>query len=237
MSDINNMKIHGLQKMTLLDFPGQVACTVFLGGCEFRCPYCHNTELLDPNAPELMKGEELFSFLKKRQGLLDGVAITGGEPLLRSELPELLKAIRELGYKTKLDTNGNHPDELKAVVEAGLVDYVAMDIKNSPERYGETVGIPNLDITKVKRSVEYLINDSNSIEYEFRTTTLKQFHDEESFKKIAEWIKGAKKYYIQNFVDRETVPFAGLEPHDEENLQKFLNIVTPYVGVAELRGV
>ena len=236
MSDINSMKIHGLQKMTLLDFPGKVACTVFLGGCEFRCPYCHNTELLDPSAPEMMSGEELLAFLKKREGLLDGVAITGGEPLLRPELPELIKAIRDLGFMVKLDTNGNHPDELKEVVEAGLVDYVAMDIKNSPERYGETVGVPNLDLTKVRRSVEYLINE-NKVDYEFRTTTLKQFHDEESFEKIAQWIKGAKRYYIQNFVDRDTVPFGGLESYDEESLQKFLDIVAPYVGVAELRGV
>lgn len=239
-NNINNMKIHGLQKMTLLDFPGKVACTVFLGGCEFRCPYCHNTELLDPNAPELMNGEQLLAFLKKREGLLDGVAITGGEPLLRPELPELLKAIRELGYMVKLDTNGDHPDELRKVVEAGLVDYVAMDIKNSPERYGETIGIPDIDISNIisniKKSVEYLINE-NKVDYEFRTTTLKQFHDEESFKGIAQWIKGAKRYYIQNFVDRDTVPFGGLESYEPEILQKFLDIVTPYVGVAELRGV
>ncbi len=239
-NNINNMKIHGLQKMTLLDFPGKVACTVFLGGCEFRCPYCHNTELLDPNAPELMNGEQLLAFLKKREGLLDGVAITGGEPLLRPELPELLKAIRDLGYMVKLDTNGDHPDELRKVVEAGLVDYVAMDIKNSPERYGETIGIPDIDISNIisniKKSVEYLINE-NKVDYEFRTTTLKQFHDEESFKGIAQWIKGAKRYYIQNFVDRDTVPFGGLESYEPEILQKFLDIVTPYVGVAELRGV
>lgn len=239
-NNINNMKIHGLQKMTLLDFPGKVACTVFLGGCEFRCPYCHNTELLDPNAPELMNGEQLLAFLKKREGLLDGVAITGGEPLLRPELPELLKAIRDLGYMVKLDTNGDHPDELRKVVEAGLVDYVAMDIKNSPERYGETIGIPDIDISNIisniKKSVEYLINE-NKVDYEFRTTTLKQFHDEESFKGIAQWIEGAKRYYIQNFVDRDTVPFGGLESYEPEILQKFLDIVTPYVGVAELRGV
>jgi len=239
-NNINNMKIHGLQKMTLLDFPGKVACTVFLGGCEFRCPYCHNTELLDPNAPELMNGEQLLAFLKKREGLLDGVAITGGEPLLRPELPELLKAIRDLGYMVKLDTNGDHPDELRKVVEAGLVDYVAMDIKNSPERYGDTIGIPDIDISNIisniKKSVEYLINE-NKVDYEFRTTTLKQFHDEESFIGIAQWIKGAKRYYIQNFVDRDTVPFGGLESYEPEILQKFLDIVTPYVGVAELRGV
>ena len=140
----------------------------------------------------------------------------------------------------KLDTNGDHPDELRKVVEAGLVDYVAMDIKNSPERYGETIGIPDIDISNIisniKKSVEYLINENN-VDYEFRTTTLKQFHDEESFKGIAQWIKGAKRYYIQNFVDRDTVPFGGLESYEPEILQKFLDIVTPYVGVAELRGV
>ena len=140
------MKIQGLQKMTLLDFPGRVACTVFLGGCDFRCPFCHNGELLDGSAPAVMDDAELLRFLKGRRGLLDGVAITGGEPLLRKDLPELLKAIRELGFAVKVDTNGNHPDALEGLLRERLVDYVAMDIKNSPEKYALTVGLKELDL-------------------------------------------------------------------------------------------
>ena len=140
------MKIQGLQKMTLLDFPGRVACTVFLGGCDFRCPFCHNYELLDGTAPAVMDDGELLRFLQGRKGLLDGVAITGGEPLLRKDLPDLLRAIRELGFAVKVDTNGNHPDALEALLREGLVDYVAMDIKNSPEKYALTAGLDSLDL-------------------------------------------------------------------------------------------
>ena len=229
------MKIHGLQKMTLLDYPGKVACTVFLGGCEYRCPYCHNTELLDMNAPELMNDIELLEFLKTRQKLLDGVAVTGGEPLLRNDIASLLERIKNLGFLVKLDTNGNHPDRLQEVVEAGLVDYVAMDVKNSRERYGETIGLPGFNISRVERSVEYLLSDK--VEYEFRTTVVKQFHDEKSFEDMAEWIDGAQNYYIQSFVDRDTVPFGGLEACSVEELEKFREIVRPHVKNIEIRGV
>ena len=229
------MKIHGLMKMTLLDFPGQVACTVFLGGCDMRCPFCHNSELLDMNAPEEMDENGLYDFLSKRKGLLDGVVFTGGEPLLRRDLMPVMRKIREMGYKIKLDTNGNHPDRLKEIVGAGLVDYVAMDIKNSPEKYGVTIGLPDFDISKVKESVEFLL--SGKVPYEFRTTIVKQFHDEESMKKIAEWIKGADRYYLQGFVDRETVHFSGLEACSKEQMESFLKIVKSSVKEADLRGV
>ena len=229
------MKIHGLMKLTLLDFPGVTACTVFLGGCDMRCPFCHNSELLDMNAPEEMNENGLLDYLRKRKGLLDGVVFTGGEPLLRPDLPELMRTIRDLGYKIKLDTNGNHPDRLAEIVEAGLVDYVAMDIKNSPEKYGVTIGIPGFDLSKVKRSVEFLL--SGKVDYEFRTTVLKQFHDEDSIRGIAEWIKGADRYFIQEFVDRETVKFSGLEPCSKDQMQTFLEIVKPSVKSVELRGV
>ena len=141
------MKIHGFQKMTLLDYPGRVACTVFLGGCDMRCPFCHNAELLDGTAPPVMGEEELIGFLEKRRGLLDGVAITGGEPLLQKDLPGLAARIRELGYPVKLDTNGTHPDRLQRMIREDLVQYVAMDIKNSPERYAETAGLQTIDLT------------------------------------------------------------------------------------------
>ena len=229
------MKIHGLMKMTLLDFPGQVACTVFLGGCDMRCPFCHNWELVDMSAPAVMDDTELLSFLEKRKGLLDGVVFTGGEPLLRNDLEDLIQRVREMGFKIKLDTNGNHPDRLSDLLDKGLIDYVAMDIKNCLRRYGETIGIPDFDTTEVERSVRILME--GKVPYEFRTTVVKQFHDKESFKEIGEWIKGAEAYYLQGFVDRETVPYAGLSGYDGEEMKSFLYIVEPFVKKAEIRGV
>ena len=229
------MKIHGLQKMTLLDYPGHVACTVFLGGCDMRCPFCHNAELLDMNAPEVMDDQALLKFLKGRQGLLDGVAITGGEPMLRKDLPGLLEAIRELGFRIKIDTNGNHPSLLKSIVGSGLADYIAMDIKNSPERYGETIGIPSFDISKVEESICFLM--SGPVEYEFRTTVVKEFHDADSFRGIAKLIDGAEKYFLQCFVDRESVPYAGLNAYTKDELDGFADIVRPHVKNVGVRGV
>ena len=151
------MDIHGLQKLTLLDFPGRVACTVFLQGCDLRCPFCHNGGLVLGGMEPVTDDAGLLDFLKKRRGLLDGVAVTGGEPLLRRELPALLRSIKELGYAVKLDTNGSHPEALRAVVATGLVDYVAMDIKNSPAKYAATVGLPGFDLTPVRQSAALLL--------------------------------------------------------------------------------
>ena len=229
------MKIHGLQKMTLLDFPGRVACTVFFGGCDMRCPFCHNAELLDGTAPPVMDEEEFLAFLKKRQGLLDGVAITGGEPLLQKDMPEFTAKIRALGYPVKLDTNGTHPERLAKLMREGLVQYVAMDIKNSPERYAETAGLAQLDLAPVRESVSLLLEGST--DYEFRTTTIAEFHDDESFEKIGPWIKGAKRYFLQRFTDRETVPFGGLHAPEEEKMRRWADIVRPYVPNVALRGV
>ena len=190
------MLISGLQKMTLLDYPGLVACTVFTGGCNFRCPFCHNAPLV---LPERMSSddrtEEVLSFLRKRQGLLDGVAITGGEPLLHADLPEFLRKIRDLGYKIKLDTNGSFPDRLRAVVEEGLVDRVAMDIKNAPLLYGKTIGISGFDIEPVERSKNFLLE--GCVAYEFRTTVVYGLHTEESLCAAARWLEGAREYYLQ----------------------------------------
>ena len=216
------MNIHGLQKMTLLDFPGAVACTVFLGGCDFRCPYCHNAELLDPNFPPLMDETELLAFLKKRQGLLDGVCITGGEPLLRQELPTLLGEIRALGYKIKLDTNGAHPAQLRRILDAGLADYVAMDIKNSPERYAETIGRAQFDVAPIRESVRLLM--AGDTDYEFRTTVVAQLHDLDSFRSIGPWLQGAKRYFLQAFTDRDTVPFGNLHAPSKEELKTSKNL-------------
>ena len=229
------MDIQGLQKMTLLDWPGKVACTVFLGGCDFRCPFCHNSELLSGPMPVLMDQEGLLEFLRKRQGLLDGVCVTGGEPLLRPGLPGLLDGIKNLGFPVKLDTNGNHPDRLVRLWEQGLVDYVAMDVKNSPERYPETVGVPGLDLTPVRDSVAWLLE--GHVEYEFRTTAVRQLHDAASFQAIGRWLQGARRSYIQNFVDRDTVLRAGLSGFEKAELEAFASLVRPFVERVEVRGV
>lgn len=229
------MKIHGLQKMTLLDFPGRVACTVFFGGCDMRCPFCHNAELLDGSAPPVMSDEELIEFLKKRQGLLDGVAFTGGEPLLQKDLPDLMTRIREMGYPVKLDTNGTHPDRLRRMIRDGLVQYVAMDIKNSPDRYAETAGLETLDLGPVRESVALLLE--GTVDYEFRTTAVAELHDDRSFEQIGPWISGAQHYYLQRFTDRETVPFEGLHAPTEEQMNRWAGIVRPFVPATELRGV
>ena len=168
--------------MTLLDFPGHVACTVFLGGCDLRCPFCHNYELADGTAKPVMDDTELLSFLEKRKGLLDGVAFTGGEPLLHKDLPELMRKIRAMGFSVKLDTNGCHPDLLEAILKEGLADYVAMDIKNSPEKYARTSGLDSIDLSLITRSISLLMNSNT--DYEFRTTVVKEFHEADDFRKM-----------------------------------------------------
>ena len=230
------MKIHGLQKMTLLDFPGRVTCTVFLGGCDLRCPFCHNAELIDGTAPAVMESDELLAFLKKRQGLLDGVAVTGGEPLLRGkELAELAERIRELGYPLKLDTNGTHPERLRDLIDRGLVQYAAMDIKNSPERYAQTCGLETMDLGPVRESAALLMEGRTA--YEFRTTVVAELHDAESFRGIGEWIRGAQRYYLQKFTDRDTVPFEGFHAPEDEEMRTYREIMIPFVENTQLRGV
>ena len=228
------MEIHGLQKMTLLDYPGRVACTVFLGGCDLRCPFCHNSELWDGTAQPVMEDGELLSFLKKRRGLLDGVAITGGEPLLR-DLRPLLNDIKALGYPVKLDTNGFHPDRLRSLLADGLADYVAIDIKSSPERYAETAGLPSLDLAPLRESVALLLSGA-APDYEFRTTAVDELHDADSFRAIGAWIAGAKRWYLQPFTDRESVIFSGFHAPSAARLEEYLEIVRPFVEHAEIRG-
>ena len=229
------LKIYGLQKMTLLDYPGHVACTVFLNACNFRCPYCHNYELVTGDVPPVMEAEELLAFLGKRKGLLDGVAITGGEPCLHPELPELIQSIRGLGFGVKLDTNGCYPAMLGRLLREGLVDYVAMDIKNSPERYAGTVGLKAVDLEPVRESVRLLM--ASGVDYEFRTTVVDELHSEEDFDRIGQWIQGAKRYYLQAFTDRDTVPFGGLHAPSAEKMKNCLARVKPWVEAAQLRGV
>ena len=229
------MQIHGLQKMTLLDFPGKVACTVFLDGCNFRCPFCHNSELLGAGFPPLMDDAELLTFLKKRTGLLDGVCITGGEPLMQKELPQLLEKIKALGYPVKLDTNGSFPEALEMLIDRGLVDYVAMDIKNSPKRYGKTIGRERYDLAKVEKSVTLLLE--GRVDYEFRTTVVAQLHDNESFHDIGKWIRGAKRYFLQCFVSRDSVLQPGLDAPTEESMHHYAEIARIYVPETGVRGV
>lgn len=231
------MLISGLQKMTLLDYPGLVACTVFTGGCNFRCPFCHNAPLV---LPERMSSddrtEEVLSFLRKRQGLLDGVAITGGEPLLHADLPEFLRKIRDLGYKIKLDTNGSFPDRLRAVVEEGLVDRVAMDIKNAPLLYAKTIDVPKFDLEPIERSKSYLLE--GHVEYEFRTTVVYGLHTEENLCAAARWIEGAREYYLQQYQDSgDLISPYGLEAFTDEEMHGLLEKVREIIPAAQLRGL
>ena len=228
------MMLHGLQKMTLLDFPGRVACTVFLGGCDFRCPFCHNYELADGSARPVMDEAALMAFLEKRRGLLDGVAITGGEPCLRPDLPDLMRRIRGLGFAVKLDTNGTHPELLNAILREGLADYVAMDIKNSPEKYARTAGLAELDLTPIRRSVELLT--AGNVDYEFRTTVVDELHEADDFEAIGAWIAGARRWFMQPFTDRDTVPYGGLHAPSAEKMGAWLGIMRRYVPDSRIRG-
>ena len=229
------MKIHGLQKMTLLDFPGHVACTVFLGGCDWRCPFCHNYELASGAAPALMDDEELFSFLEKRKGILDGVAFTGGEPLLRPSLPDVLRKVHEMGFAVKLDTNGAHPEALRQVLEDHLADYVAMDIKNSPEKYALTCGVEKVDLDAVTKSIGLLMNAD--IDFEFRTTVVNELHGEDDFHRIGSWIRGADRMFLQCFTDRDSVPFGNLTAPSKQQLEAYRDILEGYVKNVQIRGV
>ncbi len=229
------MKIHGLQKMTLLDFPGHVACTVFIGGCDLRCPFCHNFELADGSAKPVMDDKELLHFLSGRRGLLDGVAFTGGEPLINPGTPELIKKIRELGFAIKLDTNGCHPDALKKLMDEGLVDYVAMDVKNSPAKYAVTSGIYEMDLKPVLESISLLLNSDT--DYEFRTTVIKEFHEESDFIEIGKMISGARRYFLQVFTDRDSVPFGNLHAPTKDEMLRFQEVSRGLVPETELRGI
>lgn len=234
------MKIAGLQKMTLLDFPGKVACTVFLQGCNFRCPFCHNRDLLPGGGDAMMGQEEFLEFLKKRQGLLDGVCVSGGEPTLAPELETLLREIRALGFAVKLDTNGGKPDVLKHLLEAGLVDYVAMDIKNSPARYEETAGCPGLSLNRIEESAACLI--AGTVDYEFRTTVVQELHDDASIGQMGAWIgalvsgRKPRRWFLQPYVDRDSVLAAGLHAPEEEQLSIWARTLTPYAGLVQVRG-
>ncbi len=229
------MKIHGLQKMTLLDYPGHVACTVFLAGCNLRCPFCHNYQLAVGDAPVLMEEEELLRFLSGRRGLLDGVAVSGGEPCLQRELPELLRRVRDMGYRIKLDTNGFFPEVLNGILREGLADYVAMDIKNSPAKYALTCGRDSLDLGPVLESIALLTGGKT--DYEFRTTVVRELHEPEDFHAMGALIRSAQRYFLQAFSDRDSVPFAGFSCPDREQMERFAAIAREYVPDTRIRGM
>lgn len=211
------MRIQGFQKLTLLDYPGKVACILFTEGCNFRCPFCHNAALVshvDPSAR--LSVEEILSQLEKRKGILDGVCITGGEPLLQRGLEEFLSAVKQMGLSVKLDTNGTFPERLRALVEAGVVDYVAMDVKNCREKYARTAGVQTLALDAIEESVAFLLE--GRVPFEFRTTVTEELHTPEDIGAIAEWIKGAPAYYIQNFVDSGDLVGQGMHPVGKDTL-------------------
>lgn len=229
------MIFNGFQKMTLLDFPGRVACTLFAGGCNFRCPFCHNAGLVLGGVTESYSEDEILDYLSKRKGLLDGVCITGGEPLLRSDLKEFIIKVRALGYAVKLDTNGSLPERLYELIEEGLIDYVAMDVKSSMVGYGRAVGIENFDTADIEKSIDLLLEDR--VDYEFRTTVAHPLHSAEDIEALCQRIKGAKRYFIQNFVDSGNLIGEGLSALDPEIMQQMLEIAKKYIPDTSLRGI
>ena len=231
------MKINGLLKLTLLDYPGKTACTVFTHGCNMRCGFCHNASLVckDGAGTEIPQ-QEITDFLAKRKNLLDGVCVSGGEPLLQPDIEDFIYKIKSEGFLVKLDTNGTQPQKLRRLAEQKLVDYVAMDIKNSPGLYPETVGVENFDIAPVKESAEFLLSDA--VDYEFRTTLVRGLHTADSIDEAARFISGAKSYFLQCFVDSgDLIQGEGLSAFTPEEMQEFLKIVTTHVKKAALRGV
>lgn len=231
--------ICGLQKMTLLDFPGKIACTVFLGGCNFRCPFCHNSELFMGKPEKLMEDEEFFKFLSTRKGLLDGVCVSGGEPTLYKNLPEFMARIKEMGFLVKLDTNGYRPEVMKDLVSRGLVDYIAMDVKNSPAMYARTVGLEAMDLASVEESLRFLID--GNVDYELRTTLVAQLHNEASIQDMGAWLGGLvpgkrpKRLFLQRFVDRDTVLFGNLSAPETDVTQTFARILEPFADSVTIR--
>jgi pyruvate formate lyase activating enzyme len=224
-----------MQKLTLLDFPGKVACTVFTAGCNFRCPFCHNTSLVTgaEATKDDLDTEEFFSFLRSRQGRLDGVCVSGGEPLLQKDIREFILRIREMGFLVKLDTNGSFPDVLESLLKGGLIDYVAMDIKSSPEHYERAVGLPSAPVAQIGRSIQILL--TSSVPFEFRTTVVDELHVRDDFSSIGEWISGAPRYYLQEFSDSGDVLSPGCHAMGREQMQEAARTISDFVSNVAIR--
>ena len=229
------MKIQGFAKMTLLDYPSKVACTVFTAGCNFRCPFCHNALLVEDGGQENYKQEEILDFLEKRKGLLDGVCISGGEPLLQPDIEEFIFKIKEMGYSVKLDTNGSLPEKLISLVEKGLIDYVAMDVKNCIEKYSLSVGIKDFDTANIEKSIDFLL--SEKVDYEFRTTVVNEHHNIQDIEDLCQRIKGAKRYFLQKFVDSGALLEQGLSATDDKTMEAMRVKAASFVIDAQLRGL
>ncbi len=230
------MQIHGFNKTTLLDYPKHLAATVFLGGCNMRCPYCHNASLATrPGSQPTIPEQEVLSYLAKRKGILEGICITGGEPTLYPELTDFIIRVKELGLKVKLDTNGTNPRLLKALVADSLIDYIAMDIKNSKEKYLLTIGLTNGNLDPILESVDYLL--TSPIDYEFRTTIVKEYHDREDMLSIGGWITGARAYYLQSFQDSGDILLPGLHSHSRDTLEEYAKLLTPFIPSVSIRGI
>ncbi|MGF6906756.1 anaerobic ribonucleoside-triphosphate reductase activating protein [Fusobacterium sp. PH5-44] len=228
------MKIYGLQKLSLLDYPEKIAATMFTGGCNFLCPFCHNKDLVIgvDKISEICQ-EDIFLFLEKRKGILEGICISGGEPLIHKDIEEFIKKIRKMGYLIKLDTNGSFPIELKNLIVKNLIDYVAMDIKNSPTKYPLTCGKNQIDIRKIKESASIIM--SSNIQYEFRTTVIKELHNSKDFEEISQWLDGAKKYFLQSYLDSENVIERRFKAHDNCQMEKFKEILSKKISMVKIR--
>lgn len=224
-----------MEKLSLVDYDGYVAATVFTGSCNFRCGFCHNSALvLDYKTLPVIPETEILSYLKKRKGILEGLCITGGEPTLNADLPDFIRKVKDLGYSVKVDTNGTNPETVKLLARERLADYFAVDIKNDRENYAEIIGFKTFDTSKIEKTVEFLL--SGAVKYEFRTTLISEYHKAENIKAIGEWIKGAEKYFMQKFKSGENCISGGLSPVKEETAKEFLDIVSPFVKHAALRG-
>ena len=229
------MKILGMEKMSLVDFDGLVAATLFTGGCNFKCGFCHNSLLVNSfmDLPEISE-EEILSYLKKRFGILDGVCVSGGEPTLNSDLPIFIEKLKAIGYKVKLDTNGTNPEMVKSLAKDKLVDYFAMDIKNDKDNYAKIIGFDEYNTDKVEKTVEFFL--SGKVDYEFRTTLVKQFHEKQNILNIGQWIKGAKKYFLQKFKENENCICQGFSPVEEVEAKEFIDLLKPQISAVKLRG-
>lgn len=224
-----------MEKLSLVDFDGFVAATVFTGSCNFRCGFCHNSALvLDSKSLPVIPENEILDYLNKRKGILEGLCITGGEPTLNPDLPEFIKKVKDIGYSVKVDTNGTNPEMVKLLAKEKLADYFAIDIKNDRENYAEIIGFKTFDTRKIEKTVEFLL--SGKVGYEFRTTLISEYHKAENIKRIAEWIKGADKYFMQKFKSGDNCISQGLNPVPEETAKEFAEIIRPHVKKVALRG-
>ncbi len=227
------MRLFGLQKLTLLDYPERIACTVFTGGCNLRCPFCHNGSLALGDSKDEISEEEFFSFLESRVGRLDGVCISGGEPTLQPDLADFARKIKALGFSVKLDTNGTRPDVISSLIREGLLDYIAMDIKNSPAKYAETAGVQALDYSPISESIK-IISESG-VAHEFRTTVTQELHDAEDIREICKNLHRDAKYYLQSYRDEGKILEKGLSTPTEEQILALLLAAREFLPYAEKR--